>query len=292
MVAMRSSLSFTLSIISLVSAVVVKRDSSTSAVHLAVSPNCSTLGGTVGDLNAGLRPLSTFKNIVSFGDGYSNNGIQNGSTAIPPVLTAPNPNAGGRPSNGLVWVELLAQSVGATLHDYSANGAVIDAGQYSNLNLGPSTNADMVGQVNTFTSQYKGYASNTTLYTIFFGIKLTIKADLNLAAQYLAYETLALTSSPTFAQNILIVDNYGRGTTSPAGQAYKQSVYSMIPTLHTKYGINVAYVDLSTVWDGVLGSNPGYQAFGYTNPGACLVSNTTTVGACSTPNTYFYWLPG
>lgn len=115
--------------------------------------------------------------------------------------------------------------------------------------------------------------------------------DLDVASQNLAYILLILSSSPMFAKNILVLDDYGRGTSTPAGQLWKQNVFTALNTLRTR-GMNVGYVDFSTIWDGVLGTNPGYQAFGYTNPGACLVNTSTTVGACSDPDHSFYWLPG
>lgn len=47
------------------SAVVLPRS---SAVHLAVSPQCGTLsGGVPADVNVGLGPLSSYKTIVAFG---------------------------------------------------------------------------------------------------------------------------------------------------------------------------------------------------------------------------------
>lgn len=62
---MFSSLVFLLAATSATSAVVVQRV--TSDVHLAVSPKCGTLSGIPADVNAGLRPLNTYKTIVSFG---------------------------------------------------------------------------------------------------------------------------------------------------------------------------------------------------------------------------------
>lgn len=103
---------------------------------------------------------------------------------------------------------------------------------------------------------------------------------------------LVLSSSPTFAKNFLVVDNYGRGKTTAAGEAYKQEVFSGLNALRSSYGVNVAFVDFANVWKGVLGSSPGYKAFGYTNPGACTVNGNTTVGACSDPDHSFYWIPG
>ncbi|KAG6813170.1 hypothetical protein H0H93_013478, partial [Arthromyces matolae] len=208
----------------------------------------------------------------------------------PAVLNPPNPDAGGRPSNGLVWIENLANSIGATLKDFAVPGAVVYADQYP----AGSVPSDLVSQINLYTQQV--YTSkpnpNTTLYTIFLGINDVVRGgNLDLCAQEIAYEILVLASSPIFARNFLIVDNYGRGTKTPAGEAYKQELFSMIPALR-KYGYNVGFIDLSTIWNGVLGASPGYQSFGYTNPGTCTVSNTTTVGACSSPSTYFYWLQG
>ncbi|KAG6812632.1 hypothetical protein H0H92_001715 [Tricholoma furcatifolium] len=297
---MRFSVSLILASISLASAAILNRDSD-SAVYLAVSPNCVSVNGNAGNVNAGVPPLSTFTNFVSFGDQYSDNGMQNGSNAAPAVLSPPNPDAGGRPSNGPVWVEYLAQSVGASVKDYSAVGAVSDASQYPNLAESTSPNVDFISQggvytvsplLNYFTEQGTRYDPDTTLYTVFFGINDFVDGgDLDLAAQNIAYEILVLSSSPTFARNFLIIDNYGRGTETAAGQAYKQEVFSSIPAL-LNLGLNVAFVDFYPLWNAVLSSDPGYEAFGYTNPGACLVSNTTTVGGCSSPETYFYWLPG
>jgi hypothetical protein len=42
-----------------------------SAVHLAVSPQCGTLsGGVPTDVNVGLGPLNSYKTIVTFGGEY------------------------------------------------------------------------------------------------------------------------------------------------------------------------------------------------------------------------------
>jgi phospholipase/lecithinase/hemolysin len=56
--------------------------------------------------------------------------------------------------------------------------------------------------------------------------------------------------------------------------------------------LQYAFVDLKTLWDGVLGTNPGYAAFGYTNSGACTLNSSTTAGACTDADHTFYWIPG
>lgn len=115
--------------------------------------------------------------------------------------------------------------------------------------------------------------------------------DLDLAAQNIIYNILVLSSSPTFARNILVVDNYGRGKKTPAGESFKQQVFSGLQAVRSM-GLNVAFVDFANIWNGVLGFSPGFKAFGYTNPGACAVNSETTVGACSDPDHSFYWIPG
>lgn len=47
-------------------AATLSRDSPTP-VKLAVSPKCGTLGGSVGDVNAGIGSLSSYDTIISFG---------------------------------------------------------------------------------------------------------------------------------------------------------------------------------------------------------------------------------
>jgi hypothetical protein len=138
---------------------------------------------------------------------------------------------------------------------------------------------------------------DSTLYVIFFGIEDYELAQsrgesLVVAAQIATYNILRLSSSPTFAKNFLVVDNYGRGSHSTIGEDYKEELFSGLEVVRRVAKANVGFVDLSTLWDGVLGSTPGYEAFGYTNPGACLVDARTTVGACEDPARTFYWAPG
>lgn len=49
-----------------VSALIIRAPNSLD-VHLAVSPGCGSFSGAPADVNAGLRPLNTYKTIVSFG---------------------------------------------------------------------------------------------------------------------------------------------------------------------------------------------------------------------------------
>ncbi|KIJ64863.1 carbohydrate esterase family 16 protein, partial [Hydnomerulius pinastri MD-312] len=57
--------------------------------------------------------------------------------------------------------------------------------------------------------------------------------------------------------------------------------------------LNVACVNFATIWDGVLGPDPGYRAFGCTNTSSCVLGDrASTFGSCHDPEPYFYWIPG
>ena len=80
-----------------------------------------------------------------------------------------------------------------------------------------------------------------------------------------------------------------------AGDAYVQSIFDGLRDLHYKdpAQLNVAFADFSRIWDGVLGPDPGYEAFGYTSTESCVIGDgKSTVGSCDDPEHYLYWIPG
>ncbi|KAF5377146.1 hypothetical protein D9757_008792 [Collybiopsis confluens] len=260
-------------------------------VHLAVQPNCGSLSGPPADVNGGLQPLGSYKSIVSFGDSYTSGGTINGSKLPPPILSPPNPNAGGRISNGPLWIENLASSAGAELHDWAANGSVVDSSIYLNRTFDAP---DFMTQVNNYIDTR--LASAETLYVIFMGIgdyelRNEVQTVSLILASDIIWAMLELSSSPIFGTDFLVVDNYGRGTQSAVGDAYKTSLFSQLNSLNGM-GLNIGFVDFKTLWDGVLHSNPGYQAFGYISAGSCLLSDLTMSQACNDPDHTFYWIPG
>ncbi|KAF8055358.1 carbohydrate esterase family 16 protein [Lyophyllum atratum] len=268
-------------------------------IHLVVKPRCGALSGTTADVNAGLRPHQ-FKTIVAFGDSYTDGGHSDGGPLDPPVIIPPNVEAGGRSVNGLTWVEYVARDIGATLKDYAQSAACID------LSLWPSNPkpVDFVHQVQTFLSQGNELDPDTTLYSVFFGINdylaSLIDGDhMQAAAQVLLNQIELLASPPTNARSFLVLDVYGRGTVAASGEAYKQTVFRGLNTFHTRTNgtrLNVSYVDFSTIWNGVLGPDPGFEAFGYTSTDSCTQctaeNGCSTIGMCSDPEHYFYWIPG
>lgn len=88
-------------------------------VTLAVGPKCGSLTGTPLDVNAGLLPIVQYKTIVAFGDSYTAGGVSTGGPLKPAVVVPPNPHAGGRASNGPIWVEDLCADTGAIVMDYA-----------------------------------------------------------------------------------------------------------------------------------------------------------------------------
>lgn len=277
-----------------------------NGIHLAVSPQCGKLSGSTADINAGIDS-GRINTIVSFGDSYTDGGKSDGSPLDPPILIPPSPLAGGRSTNGLTWIEDVANDVKATIMDYAQSGACID------LSLWPSNprKVDFLGQMNTFLGQDHDLNPDTTLYSIFFGINdyLASLQDGNhmpQAAQTLLDQIQILASPPTNARNFMVSDVYGRGTTAPSGEAFKQTIYTGLSEFHetgikingtsNPVKVNIAYINLANIWDGVLGSSPGYKAFGYNSTDSCTQCTAslgcTTIGMCDDPDHYFYWIPG
>ncbi|KAH7921927.1 carbohydrate esterase family 16 protein [Leucogyrophana mollusca] len=273
-----------------IEATVLRRQLPNDGIHLAVGPQCGPLAGTVSDVNAGLE-LSKYKTIVSFGDSYTDGGKHDGSPLLPPVLIPPDTFAGGRSTNGKIWVENIADDFGARLMDYAVSSAVV------NITLWPNNPrpVDFIQQVSLFLNQSNNLDPDTTLYTVFFGINdwedsLTGPDNLPEAAQDLLGQMKLLASPPTNARNFLVTDVYGRGTTTASGQAWLQAIYDGLNEFHKGTPpLNVAFANFARIWNGVLGPIPGYEAFGYTSTSSCVDGSTVT---CKHPETHFYWFSG
>ncbi|KAF8427625.1 carbohydrate esterase family 16 protein [Boletus edulis BED1] len=258
-------------------------------VHLAVHPRCGPLWGNVSDMNAGVD-LAPIKTIVSFGDSYTDGGRQDGGPLAPAVLIPPSPFAGGRSTNGKLWVEHIADAVGATLMDYAWSSAV------TNISLWPSNPRprDFIMQTTMFLKQENQLDPDTTLYTIFFGINDWVDSfvdgdHLPEAAHDLLGQMTLLSQPPTNARNFLITDVYGRGVRDAKGEAWLQSIFDGLIAFHAQDPLlNVAFANFATIWDGVLGPDPGYRAFGYVNTGPCSPGPKS----CSDPDHYFEWFWG
>ena len=81
-----------------------------------------------------------------------------------------------------------------------------------------------------------------------------------------------LSKPPTNAKNFLIADVYGRGHQNAWGQAWIQSIYDGLTQFHPQNPpLSVTFVNFATIWDGVLGPDPGLERLGIqTHPLASL----------------------
>lgn len=262
-------------------------------VHLAVHPRCGPLYGNFSDVNAGLD-MTKYTTIVSFGDSYTDGGRHDGGYLAPAVVNPPDAFAGGRSTNGKVWVEHLADDVGARLMDYAWSSAV------TNISLWPDNPfpRDFIMQTTLFLDQSHYLDPETTLYTIFFGINdwedsFIDGNNLPQAAADLLGQVTLLSQPPTNARNFLVTDVYGRGSHNEWGEAWLQAIFDGLVKFHTQssHRLNVAFANFATIWDGVLGPDPGYEAFGYVSTDACNPGNTTAY-TCLDPDHYFYWFYG
>ncbi|KAF7369450.1 Carbohydrate esterase family 16 protein [Mycena venus] len=238
----------------------VERYDTSDEVHLAITPAC------------GINTL------VAFGDSYTSGGHSNGRPLPPAVLNGINPLAGGRGTGGPVWAEDLASDSGATIKDYAAFGAVVNttlwpslAGASDFLQQGTPLNQDR---------QITPLIPPQPLYTVFFGINdvLASSTDENhlpQAAADLLAQIKQLATAPTNAKNIVVLDDCRRGAHSPHRRRLEAG-------------------NFAPLWDAVLGMTPGFAAFGYKTPDACIptLDQKDLSGECSSPLNLFYWLPG
>ncbi|KAN0094326.1 carbohydrate esterase family 16 protein [Tylopilus felleus] len=258
-------------------------------VHLAVHPHCGPLWGNVSDVNAGID-LAKINTIVSFGDSYTDGGRHDGRPLAPAAVIPPNPFAGGRSTNGKLWVEHISDRIDGTLMDYAWSSAV------TNISLWPSNPypRDFIMQTSTFLNESNYLDPDTTLYTVFFGINdwgdSSVDGDhLPEAAHDLLGQITLLSQPPTNARNFLVTDVYGLGVHNAWGEAWLQSIFDGLIAFHAQDPpLNVAFANFATIWDGVLGPDPGYRAFGYVSTDACNPGPTTNAN-CGDPDHYFYW---
>ncbi|KAK0500147.1 hypothetical protein EDD18DRAFT_1102325 [Armillaria luteobubalina] len=167
-----------------------------TGVELVISPSCGTLYSEVGDLNSGLGSLSSYSTIVAFGDGYTApqktkkgyEHLDDGTTLAEAVQEDTlDPKAGGRMSNGPVWVEYVASDINATVKDYAVGllfnvsvsathvdqtqvtKSVVDDTQYPTFKL-TLDERDFLYQGNLVISSTDKPDNNTTLFIVFHGM--------------------------------------------------------------------------------------------------------------------------
>ncbi|KAF9461346.1 tyrosyl-DNA phosphodiesterase-domain-containing protein [Collybia nuda] len=262
----------------------------TSPLTLAIKPACGTLdSATFTEINTGInlsatRPFSHQRTIVAFGDSWTSNGA-NGSIPVPPIVWPPSPSAGSRitsnrrASNGFVWVEVLANSLGAKLLNYAWGGAIIDNFAWnttSPLNKTASQRTDFVAETKLFLLQGRYLDSlvpSQTLYTVAFGINDEGQYEIAGGDWDLAYDTYTKKLDQlqaSGAKNILI---HGMYKSHPNSDILQNKIFQYLRNAHVMNGTAVAFVNLERLFTAI-SSDP--SPFGYRGNPTCLISTSTS----------------
>ncbi|KAJ7366898.1 hypothetical protein DFH08DRAFT_835810 [Mycena albidolilacea] len=275
----------------------------TLPIKLKASPVCGEFSSqNFTEANTGVT-LNATKTIVAFGDSWTSNG-SNGTIPFAPIVFPPNPSAGARlgnnfrarASNGYVWVEDLANTLGAKLIDYSVGGAVVDLAAWNSTNKGVTFTSDnllrtdFVAETALFLQQGKYLADlnpDTTLYTVQFGINdynqySLLGGDWDLAATSFLQQISILQANG--AKNFLIHWVY---FTRNVTDAFQNVVHQGLQTAHAENGTNFATVNLANLFTAIQASP---AEWGYTNT-TCLASQNFTDFGCNDPDRSIFYIP-
>lgn len=258
----------------------------THPLKLAVQPTCGAIGSShFTNYNSGID-LRAIKTIYGFGDSWTSDGQQTGSTPPPAVPNSKDPKYGGRASNGLMWIEQLGNQLGAHVRDYARGGAVV-----SRKLTPPATEpSDMIEHVQVFLGQKNRIDAASTMAMICYGINDGVSASdhgvksLASSAKELLRQTKLLIQAGI--QNVVVLSppmTYG-----PFPE-FNSIIWNGLKSLKNKHpSIHFAYVDFSALFTAIA-ANP--HSFGYESAGSCLKSYTSSDGACQNPDVLLYYIP-
>ncbi|KAJ7069717.1 hypothetical protein C8F01DRAFT_524818 [Mycena amicta] len=276
----------------------------TQPISLLAKPVCGDLGLSPNftEANTGVN-LNATKTIVAFGDSWTSNG-SNGTIPFAPVVFPPNPSAGARlgnnfrarASNSYVWVEDLANTLGAKLIDYAVGGAVVDLSAWNSTNKGVTFTSDnllrvdFIEQTNLFLQQghfLSDLNPDTTLYTVHFGINDFTQysiagGDWNIASTTFLRQLGILQGNG--AKNFLIHWLY---TSNNITDAFQNVVHQGLQAAHAENGTNFVTVNFHNLYTAIL-DKP--EAWGYNN-NTCLLSQNFTTGGCDDPDRSIFYIP-
>lgn len=237
--------------------------------------------------------LDEIDQIYVFGDSLSDTGnaFQATGNQIPPSP----PYFQGRFSNGPVWVEYLAQTLGlpaTSQFNFAFGGATTGTDNTINPAL-PGLSTEIAGYLAT-----NPPVNPNGLYVVWAGANDYLGGGITNPSTPVSNLTSAITSLTEFgAKNILIVNlpDLGQlpsGNNTPLetpldtlSSAHNFGLATALNQLQTTLGsdINLIPFDINSVFRQVL-NNP--QKFGFTNViDACL----TQVSICSNPDEYLFW---
>ncbi|KAL0563821.1 hypothetical protein V5O48_018244 [Marasmius crinis-equi] len=232
----------------------------------------------------------------------------------------PSPSAGSRvttnrrAANGFIWVEVMANELGAKLLNYAWSGAVVDNFAYNTTSPANETGVpktDFVAETRLFLQQGRSLDSlvpSQTLYTVAFGINDEAQFELaggdwNITLNTYVRQSPVLLPLASFqfksafqltklgelqangAKNILV---HGMYQSHPNTDILQNQIFAYLRESHSVNGTNFAFVNLERLF-GSIAADP--SPFGYLGNPTCLVSVTSTVGGCSDPDHSVFYIP-
>lgn len=236
---------------------------------------------------AALAAALPYDSLISFGDSLSDTGS---GPATPPSY-------GGRFSNGPVWQEQLASSLGipeSQTRDYAIGGAMTGTTGLGGVQTG------LLTQVSGFAASPVTLGTNT-LYTVWAGgndgINLLLNPGLDPVA---AVNSAALNIGSAIAQlaalgaHDFVVPNLPNGDRFPlsaggTGQGnlfatfLNASVDAQLASLQSALGITIYRLDTYSLFENVVASPGSYGLSNVTQ--ACKTSS----GTCANPDQYLFW---
>lgn len=279
------------------------------SARLAVAAAALFLAACSSDESTAPAEAPLFSTMVVFGASLDDVGnVCNQSPAACP----PAPYFSGRASNGTLWVELVAQRLGATATPARTGGTNY---AYSGARTGPIAGTtqgvpNMIAQVDAYLAA--GAAPNRNR-ALFVPNTATVGNDINDALAQLptnpnaaAIPTAAVTNVVTMVQklytagarHILVLNSTDVGKTplvrangaaamqlaTQFSTLFNGGLDTQLATLRTSNpGLTLYLVDLGRLTADVLAAP---QTFGFSNGTTpCLVGTT----ACAQPDGFFYW---
>ncbi|KAF7288500.1 Carbohydrate esterase family 16 protein [Mycena chlorophos] len=276
----------------------------TQPIKLRAKPVCGSFSSqNFTEVNTGVD-LNATKTIVTFGDSWTSNG-SNGTIPFAPIVFPPNPSAGARQgnnfraraSNSYVWVENLANTIGAKLINYAVGGAVVDLSAYNSTNQGVTYTSDnllrvdFIDQTNLFLEQGRFLSDldpDTTLYTVHFGINdytqyQVAGGDWNITSSTYLRQLGILQANG--AKNFLIHWLYEEYNVT---NAFQDVIQQGLQAAHAENGTNFITVDFFNLFSSI-SAKPEY--YGYNN-NTCLISQNFTTFGCEDPDYSIFYIPG
>ncbi|KZP12347.1 carbohydrate esterase family 16 protein [Athelia psychrophila] len=231
------------------------------------------------------RTNSAVKNIVVFGDSFSDNGngsyrITNGTWPVDP------PYYDGRFSNGPVWVEDVASELNAELYDFAIGGSSSDNNLAQGYTGSNSTIAvpSALDQLSTYLGGVKANASlSDTLFVVFTGGN---DGFFNVNAAGAQAKHFLVASYPDISKlpHRHCIDAATKAQLHKWSIEYRAQIESLA-------GSQVTYVDLYSLFSDLLAHPRRYGFDPSKISRACLTDadGEAPMSLCTDPDKYIFW---